>query len=50
MENTATVEMLMVHSDICQYMHYELQTKLDYMASTHNKAAHSFVLNKILSM
>lgn len=49
MENTATVEMLTVPSDICQYMDYELQRKLDYVASTHTEAAHSFVLKKILS-
>jgi hypothetical protein len=47
MENLATVEMLIVPSEICQYMHYKLRTELDRTASTQADAARSSVLNKI---
>ena len=49
MENMAMVEMLVVSREICQFMHYTLQMKLDYMASTQAKATHSSVLNTIIS-
>jgi hypothetical protein len=44
-----TVQMLMVPRKIWQFMHYKLQTKLDYMPSTQAEAAHSSGLNKIIS-
>ena len=48
-ENMATVEMLVVPREICQFMHYKLQIKLGYMASTQAEATHSSVLNTIIS-
>jgi len=43
------VEMPVVPHEICQFMHYTLQMKLDYMASTQAEAAHSSVLDTIIS-
>jgi len=48
-QNMATAEMLMVPREIWQFMHYKLQMKLDYMASTQAEVACSSVLNKIIS-
>jgi len=50
MENMATVEMLVAPREICQFMRYKPQIKLDYMASTQAEATHSSVLNTIISM
>jgi hypothetical protein len=44
----ARVKVLVVRREICQFMHYKLQMKQDYMASTQAKAVHSCVLTLIL--